>query len=106
LEKRFFLNNYESINQILNALSDVGVFIIDLKTGEFSSSEVWKPVSGCLINQNYQNFIHPEDRGKVEDAFKAVNTGISSGFEETYRFLTKDNDCKWIRCRGQVIRNP
>ena len=103
LFKNTSLNN----KVILSSLSDVGVYITDYSTGETLVSSVWKDMPDHFrVNSKeteFLQFIHKEDRERVENALRDVFEGKVPEFREIYRICRPDGSYRWIKSLGKII---
>jgi len=84
-----------------------GVWSLDLETRAMNASAICKAVFGRGVDEtfSYQDFlgsIHPEDRGRVEGAFKA-SVESQEDYDVEFRILTTDGRVRWLGFRGQAI---
>ncbi len=85
----------------------LGVFDLDLVTGQVTASPLFFELSGLsdpqgpLTRDQWLATIHPED---FLDVVRALNTAIAGGdrFETEYRVLLLDGPLRWLAARGQV----
>ncbi len=91
---------------IIDALSEIGVYITDYTTGETLSSSTWKeePVQFQVddISDDFLNRIHPEDRERIRRDLEAVHNGDSSEFNTIYR-MKNGGSWKWIKSKGRTV---
>jgi len=55
-------------------------------------------------SQSLWNYIHPEDRKKVAEAYEKHFTGETEFYNAIYRLRAKDNSYRWILDHGQVVK--
>ncbi|WP_372887336.1 PAS domain-containing protein, partial [Shimia sp.] len=81
----------------------IGLFKIDLKTGESWVSDVWKTMLGLdadapiLGQQEFLNRVHPEDLKIVEAADTALISGQESKSKSVFRIRHEDGHWLWIQ---------
>ena len=49
--------------------------------------------------------VHPDDRGRVEEALAAHLANGSGHFESEHRILHRNETFRWVLCRGAAVRN-
>ena len=49
--------------------------------------------------------VHPDDRGRVEEALAAHLANGSGNFESEHRILHRNETYRWVLCRGAAVRN-
>lgn len=51
-----------------------------------------------------QSLLHPEDEVEVRDKFQSCLQGGLDIYTHEFRMRSKDGSCRWISCRGMVVR--
>ena len=92
--------------QIRETLSELGVFVRNLRTGEGFPNYIWKELgyeSEPMTEEFWQSIIHPED---LEDAMKQYDellAGTRSIYRMTYRIRSASGEWRWIMNSGRVM---
>ena len=87
----------------------LGVWELDLRTGELTASAVCKEIFGrdgaapfgC---EELQQAVHPDERGHLRDAV-AGSLATGADFDAEYRVSRLDRAPAWVQMRGQVVRD-
>ncbi len=85
----------------------LGVWELDLRTRELTSSAVFRAVFGRTAAEHFsfedlQAATHPDDRARVQEAFdRSLATGAAIEIE--YRIIRPDGSAGWIAVRAQVL---
>ncbi|VAX07057.1 diguanylate cyclase/phosphodiesterase (GGDEF & EAL domains) with PAS/PAC sensor(s) [hydrothermal vent metagenome] len=85
-----------------------GIWDWDLTTGQIYFSPRWKTMLGydeADIEDNFlalQALIHPDDLGAALDSWIACMEGETDAFAIEYRLRNKQDEYRWIQCRGLV----
>ena len=105
-ELRFVL---ERLSFVLSA-TGLGVWERDLATNRVTWSETMYRLYGRTSEHftgspdQVLSFVHPEDRARFRDAYRAAIEGATDGFEQEYRIVRSDGEVRWVQRRGQVRR--
>ena len=89
----------------VNGAND-GIWDWDLITGEMFLSDRWKQMLSYEPDEIENTFsawhdlIHPDDLGRFLVSWAEYMDGLTPQFFMEYRLRTKDNNYKWILCRG------
>jgi PAS domain S-box-containing protein len=83
----------------------------NLVSGEPFLSERVKEILGFAPDAQFPNpaelflrqAVHPDDRKRVADAYKAVLSGASPFYEMEYRVLPRPGEVSWVRSRARVF---
>ena len=90
-----------------HALADVGVFEVNLQTGESFPNKFWTEWGYTVEEMQSREFwieiIHPDDRRRVEEAHARIMSGQSSTFEQEYRVRTRSGHWRWTLSSGSVV---
>jgi PAS domain S-box-containing protein len=97
----------ERLRQILDATADAwwDCFV----GGETRYSDTVAVILSCPLESIPRtdpaslSTIHPEDRGRVLDAWRAHLDGQSGRFECTHRIQRADGSIRWVRQRGRAV---
>lgn len=93
---------------VLQTLSEIGVYITNYITGDTLSSNKWmsipKHFSPKTGEPEYLEYIHKDDRESLLKSFLDVTEGRSSNFNEIYRLLQPDGSYKWIKSVGKTVK--
>ena len=100
------LNRQEQMIATIQRMGNIGNYELDLRTGEVKySPEQYRmlgiPQDTPMTLDAFMNLVHPDDRGKVEDA---INRSIDEGvpFDEEIRILSPTRDLT-ILSKGAII---
>lgn len=89
------------------ALADAGVFQVNLKGGEGFPNRFWKDwgysAEDLQNRQFWLEIIHPDDRGRIENAYEQIMQGRRSTFVQEYRIKTAYGDWRWVLSSGSVV---
>jgi diguanylate cyclase len=91
--------------------SNDGIWDWDLRSNELYISPKWKEQLGYSdeeIRNEYASFerlLHPDDLQKVSDTTNAYFLRRLSSYDVEFRMLHKDGTYRWIRSRGEAIRD-
>jgi len=81
----------------------------NMQTNEVIYSSSYKKLYGFLGDDlknelsEWQNRIHPEDKGRIEKAVEEHTQSDNPYYETTYRIQLKNGDYKWIMARGKLL---
>jgi diguanylate cyclase (GGDEF)-like protein len=97
--------------QLRAALSRIGVFASNYRTGENLPSTMWiehgRSTDDTGEDLAWTDRIHPDDRARVAAAVQEVLRGESAAFDEVFRFALPDGTYRWVVTRGTVVdSNP
>lgn len=98
-----FLQLAESINDSIILRSRKNILYIN---PAFKSIFGRDPSEMIENSNNYKEWIHPEDRKKIEDLLDWQAKEITSTFDEQYRILRPDGTSSWIWHRIFPVRKP
>ncbi|MBN2627908.1 MAG: diguanylate cyclase [Spirochaetales bacterium] len=108
MEEELFSELRLNDRDILEALSEVGVFITDYLTGRNLSSSVWNSSTYKFDphdrDESFLNQLHPDDRERARETLAKVYRGESDSLDLNYRLNSKEGDYRWILSRGLVVR--
>jgi PAS domain S-box-containing protein len=102
-----FRRNTEKLNLVVEASTD-GFWDWDLVTGNVWRSEGWRRILGYRLDETqpdvpaWDKLVHPDDLPRVMKAVEDHLAGLTSGYTNEYRILTKSGDWTWIRDRGRI----
>ncbi len=101
--------DFEELNdpEVLEALSSVGVFITNYKTGKTLNSNTWKSIPDKFTvtsNRDFLNYIHEDDRERIRNSIDDIYSGKSENFKETYRIETEHGEYKWVYSFGKTTK--
>ena len=86
----------------------LGVWELDLLTGELAASPIWRESFGRdpnqpVTSQTVIGAVHPDDRDRVAAAFQhALSEG--EAFAEEFGVVRPDGSVGWLDLRAQVVR--
>ena len=96
--------------QLVLAGAELGFWDWDLVTNKMQRNERWATMLGYIYKEIKQStnqwidFIHPEDRDKVQQSISDVIEGRSKLHSIEYRMLTKDGGYRWISDQANVMK--
>jgi len=102
---------YESRERLQLAIEGAGLGLWDLNllTGEQVMNYDWWQALGYESRERISNFddiaqlVHPDDSGKMADAFNDHLSGTASPFEVEFRVQAKSGLWVWVLFRGKVV---
>lgn len=100
----------ERLSLIMRGAND-GIWDLNLDTGKIYFSSRWKEMLGYQEHEiadhfrAWQALIHPEDLGRVLEAWTNCVEGLADSFSVEYRIQTKSEDYSWVLCRGLSLKN-
>ena len=113
IEERKLIEEALSLSEERYALAtsaaNVGVWDLNMQTNEFYLDSNIKAILGYSDGEIpndleiWANYIHPDDKQSVMDAFQAHLERKSPDFIYEHRMLHKDGSVRWIRARGKAI---
>lgn len=86
-----------------------GVWDWNLKTHEVFYSKSYQALYGYEENElvgtieQWKERIHPDDKGKINNAIEDHTGGSNAFYESTYRIKCNDGSYRWILARGMLI---
>lgn len=93
-------------NRVSEAMQRMGVFVVD-------HQDYRRDAETAHVHPGYKepfqtasawlDFVHPEDRDRVEAAWQSVIDGHTDVFISEYRFRKPDGHYRWIKNRGTVV---
>jgi PAS domain S-box-containing protein len=93
----------EQYRALIKETSDV-ISIIDEDGTVCYQSPSSEAVKGwsrtALLGENILDYIHPEDKGRVEEAFEVLSSNKEYNGEVEFRLQTKDGDWLWLATTG------
>ncbi|WP_421773518.1 PAS domain S-box protein [Gracilimonas sp.] len=99
----------ETVDKALDSVK-IATWSINLKTNENITSSYHYKLFGLKKKpkkwdtQDFYDRIHPEDRGKVEQAFiEAIET--KTPYKAEYRIIWPDDTIRWMKSLGNVQKN-
>lgn len=89
--------------------SDLGIWDYHFKTKQAVVNQQWAQITGYTREElegmfkSYENFIHPDDKGKYLSVIANHVNGKSDYYEVVARFKLKDGSWRWVMERGNVV---
>lgn len=83
--------------------ANIGIFDIDLETGQSTVSPTWKSLMGFEADDNidpqseWMARVHPDDLSKVKEADAKCVAGLTASSEAEYRIRVRDNSWRWMK---------
>lgn len=94
----------EELMELLESILDI-IYEISLEGTILFVSPVVNKIVGYepeeVIGKNFMDFIYPEDKKWVSESIRTVGTDSNRFLE--YRYLTKDNQVKWVRTASKPV---
>lgn len=97
--------------ELATRAANVGVWDWDMQTNQFHLDASVKEILGYSDNEIpndleiWSNYVHPDDKQAVMDAFQEHIEGKTPEFVYEHRMLHKDGSTRWIMARGTAIHN-
>jgi PAS domain S-box-containing protein len=89
-----------------------GIWDWDLVAGTCYYSPRWREMFGfgvadeiTISPASAAEFFHPDDKPLAERIRSAVRGGALPYFDIEFRHICKDGSYKWVRCRGEAVRD-
>ena len=95
-----------NLPEVRNTLSELGIFVRNLKDGTGFSNYLWKQwgyVDREMVEEVWQQVVHPEDRESAAEQYEQLLAGKISTYRQTYRVQTKAGDWRWVVTAGRVV---
>lgn len=92
--------------EVRDALSELGIFVRNLKDGTGYSNYLWKQwgyTDREMTPEVWHQIVHPEDRESAGEAYEKLLAGEIATYRQTYRVQTKAGDWRWIVTAGRVV---
>jgi PAS domain S-box-containing protein len=95
--------------------ADLGVCEYDYERGTIRFDERAAELSGGVMPANrpihpdspeflhYATCVHPDDQARHRHYSESVRQGLISGYDITYRRITEDGRCIWLKATGTVM---
>jgi len=86
-----------------------GLWDWDLRAGAIHYSSRWKQMLGFKPDQigsdieDWLGRVHPDERDRVRLGLQAHLDGTSPHFESEFRILHRDEEYRWMLCRGLAV---
>ena len=91
--------------------SNDGIWDWDITTNELFLSAKWKEQLGYRddeVPNEYDSFesrIHPDDKPFYQEKIQRYLSGLDPKYDLDFRLLHKNGTYRWIRTRGEAVRN-
>lgn len=91
------------------AAAEQGLFDINLRTGEIAFDAGYAKLMGYApeelvkAEENWLEFVHPEDRERLREAYRDHLDSQRPEFRAEYRMRTQAGSWKWLLALGQVV---
>ena len=105
------LSKSEKRYELATRAAKVGIWDWDMQTNQFHLDATVKEILGYSDDEIpndleiWSNYVHPDDKQVVMDAFQEHIEGKTPEFVYEHRMLHKDGSTRWIMARGTAIRN-
>jgi PAS domain S-box-containing protein len=89
-------------------ISHVGSYVLDIRSGNWSSSETLDEILGIGLDyartlEGWVALTHPEDRQEVLDGLRTEVLKLGNVCSREYRMVRpNDGKVRWVLCRGEV----
>jgi PAS domain S-box-containing protein len=103
------LHRSEETLRLAAEASGMGTWDLDVTTGELVLSDRCKTILGIdrsepVTMDRFRTSVHPDDRGRAEDAFRRAPDPAGSGtFDIERRVLRPDGSVGWISAMGRMM---
>jgi diguanylate cyclase (GGDEF)-like protein/PAS domain S-box-containing protein len=95
-----------SLPEIRDALSDLGIFVRNLKDGTGFSNFLWKQwgySDSEMTQEVWSQLVHPDDQESAGEQYDQLLSGEISTYRQTYRIQTKAGDWRWVVTAGRIV---
>ena len=92
--------------EIRETLSELGVFVRNLRTGEGFPNYIWKELgyeAEPMTEEFWKSIIHPDDLEAAMRQYDELLAGKRSVYRVTYRIRTASGKWRWIMNSGRVM---
>jgi len=90
-----------------SALSDIGVYVTDYRTGRTVPSRLWLEQgldrSDTGADLDWLKAVHPDDAERVRSAVARVLAGERTSFDEAFRLRRPEGGYRWVVTRGTAV---
>ena len=86
------------------AISPLFTSFRNWRSPEYLSLHGLPPEAAQEPHEAWVNRLHPEDRARVDAAFRAAVAGGARGYAEEYRIVTPDGQVRWISAVAEIER--
>src|SRR5439155_4629361 len=89
-------------------ISRIGSYILDMRTGDWTSSEILDEIFGIGPDyphnrEGWDALLHPDDRQGVLDHLQNEVIGQGRDFQREYRIVRpRDGEVRWVLCGGEM----
>lgn len=89
----------------------IGVFDVDIATGDAVVSPIWRMLVGVQddeavgLGSLWSARVHPDDRQRVQSASQDVIDGRSQSLSVEYRLARQGGSWRWVRSDARVVEN-
>jgi diguanylate cyclase (GGDEF)-like protein/PAS domain S-box-containing protein len=101
----------QQINEIIWA-SNVGTWVYDIKSGDFSINSRWEEMLGydpgtlkLETYEDWKNLLHPDEKTILLKAFKDEASKAEGVLKFEMRLKKQNDDWAWVKCRGRVVEH-
>ena len=87
-------------------LARMGIFLIDYKGKRSLANDLWKKLGypdKHTYEKTWTQFLHPEDRKRVESGCQDLFAGTIKFFRDIYRIKDRSDRWRWISNRSTII---
>ncbi len=91
--------------------SNDGIWDWNITTNELFLSAKWKEQLGYRDDEvpneyaSFESRIHPDDKPFLQEKVQRYLAGLDQKYDLEFRLLHKDGTYRWIRSRGEAVRN-
>jgi PAS domain S-box-containing protein len=107
---RHRLNHIRDELELATSAARIGTWFADIgrKTAQWNN-QLYRllgldPRPGPENMEFFFSFIHPDDRGQLENIQTVINKG-GDEIKEEFRIIRKDGRIRWLAARGRIMRN-
>ncbi len=106
------LRNSEALLREAQYIANLGSYVLDIKTGQWSSSEVLNLIFGVDENHrrtidSWEQLIYPDDRRMMDHYFKEEVIAQGHEFDKEYRIIRQaDLSVRWVHGLGRLETDP
>ena len=100
-------DTYQRLHRAARA-GGVTVYDWDVQTGEFTVDDYAKVLGTAaegvrLTRQSWETLMHPDDKGRVAEAFQSNGKKKGRAIETEYRVRAKSGSYRWFMDRGNIV---
>ena len=103
------LQESEEQLRLATGAAEIGMWDVDL----VSKTRFWTARTKAMFGlaedapvdmEDFENFLHPDDRDRVNSAFKAtIDPDVQAPYDIEYRVVTANGEVRWLLAKGKAI---